>query len=537
MNAFSLIYPQDYRDNLPVYDGRPVRTVARDLVANLGADWFFHSRDCRLVDYLTADPAVIAYRRTALRDVMECSPLLQMLRDASDLLSQIEENVKRRDSSGDSFESQFFSIRELEIYIDLVDCMQNAFDTVEAEGYTLRSEGLAALRDSVREQTETVDELRVGLSRMVMAIKDIKSVTIGFNLDTNLSPYEAGLLSINDRPVRSGELIDRLLSFELAKDDMTALAPMTAVTKRLTQRERESVDMVFMGAMRKVYGGALRPWAPMIRKYVAAGACPWLRLLPEMRYLTVSADLLTGLTDRGLPLCWAEVRPVEEKVFSVTGMYNPALAMKLAETNPEAKMVCNNLTFDADGGIYVLTGPNSGGKSIFTCGVGILQIMFQLGMPIPASSGTISPVDGIFTHFPSEVEVTTADGRLGSECALIKKIFDKLTPHSLVLLDETFSGTGSFEGSFLAADVLAALSARGVHAVYCTHMHELTTHIPEVNSRPEATSKVATLSAGAEGSERFRIFRRPPDGKSYAARIAEKYGLSYGELVGNHPNT
>ena len=525
MNAFSLIYPQGHLDDTPV------RTVARDLVTNLGADWFFHSRDCRLVDYLTADPAVIAYRRTALRDVMECAPLLQMLRDASDLLSQIEENVKRRDSSGDSFESQFFSIRELEIYIDLVDCMQNAFDAMEAEGYTLRSEGLAALRDSVREQTETVSELREGLSRMVMAVKDIKSVTIGFNLDTNLSPFEAGLLSINDRPVRSGDLIDRLLNLELAKDDMTALAPMTAVTKRLTPRERESVNMVFMGAMRKVYGGALRPWAPMIRKYVAAGACPWLRLLHEMRYLTVSADLLTGLTNRGLPLCWAEVRSVEEKVFSVTGMYNPALAMKLAETNPEAKMVCNDLTFDAEGGIYVLTGPNSGGKSIFTCGVGILLIMFQLGMPIPASSGAISPVDGIFTHFPSEVEVTTADGRLGSECALVKKVFDKLTPNSLVLLDETFSGTGSFEGSFLAADVLAALSARGVHAVYCTHMHELTTHIPEINSRPEAISKVATLSAGAEGSERFHIFRRAPDGKSYAARIAEKYGLSYKDLV------
>ena len=527
MDTFSLIYPQGTRDDIPV------RTAARDLIANLGADWFFHSRTCRLMDYLTADPAVIEYRRTALRDVMECPPLLQMLRDASDLLSQIEENVKRRDSSGDSFESQFFSIRELEIYIDLVDCMQNAFRTVETSGFTLRSEGFIALHDNVAAQTETVNELREGLSRMVMAVKDIKSVTIGFNLDTNLSPYEAGLLSINDRPVRSGELIDRLLNLELAKDDMTALAPMTAVTKRLTPRERESVDMVFMGAMRKVYGGTLRPWVPMIRKYVAAGAYPWLRLLPEMRYLTVAADLLSGLASRGLPLCWAEVRPVAEKAFDVKGMYNPALAMKLAETNPDAKMVTNDLTFDPEGGIYILTGPNSGGKSIFTCGVGVLQIMFQLGMPIPASEGVLSPVEGIFTHFPSEVEVTTADGRLGSECALVKKIFDKLTPHSLVLLDETFSGTGSFEGSFLAADVLAALSARGVHAIYCTHMHELTTHIPEVNGRPEAVSKVATLSAGAEGSERFRILRRPPDGKSYAARIAEKYGLSYRELVGN----
>ncbi len=530
METFSLIYPSNTRDDTPV------RTAARDLVANLGADWFFHSRDCRLTDHLTADPAIIEYRRTALRDVMECPPLLQMLRDASDLLGQIEENVKRRDSSGDSFESQFFSIRELEIYVDLVDCMQNAFDALDEAGISLRSEGLLALRDSVAARTETVNELRGGLSRMVMAVKDIKSVTIGFNLDTNLSPFEAGLLSINDRPVRSGELIDRLLNLELAKDDMTALAPMTAVTKRLTPRERESVDMVFLGAMRKVYGGALRPWAPMIRKYVAGGACPWLRLLPEMRYLTVAADLLKGLTDRGLPLCWAEVRPVEEKAFTVAGMYNPALAMKLAETHPDAKMVCNDLTFDAEGGIYVLTGPNSGGKSIFTCGVGILQIMFQLGMPIPASSGSLSPVDGIFTHFPAEVEVTTADGRLGSECALVKRVFDKLTPHSLVLLDETFSGTGSFEGSFLAADVLAALSARGVHAVYCTHMHELTAHIPEVNARPEARSKVATLSAGVEGSERFRILRRAPDGRSYAARIAAKYGLSYGELLGGTPD-
>ncbi len=527
MESFSLIYPSQTKNDVTV------RTTARDLIANLGANWFFHNRDCRLVDYLTDDPDVIRYRRTALRDVIDCPPLRQMLRDASELLSQIQENIKRRESSNDSFESQLFSIRELEIYIDLVTCMQKAYAAVDTGGYSLRSEGFIALRNSIAAQTDTVDELRKGLSRMVMAIKNIKSVTIGFNLDANLSPYEAGLLSINDSHVHSGELIDRLLSMELKKDDMTALAPMTAVTRRLTPRERESVDMVFMGAMKKVYGGTLRQWSPLIRKYVASGASQWLQLLPEMLYLIVAADLITKLSELDLPLCWPEVCSKEERVFSVTGMYNPALAMKLADTTSNVKMVYNDLTFDADGGIYILTGPNSGGKSVFTCGVGILQIMFQLGMPIPASEGRISPVDGIFTHFPSEVEVTTVDGRLGNECALAKKIFENLTPNSLVLMDETFSGTGSFEGSFLAADVLSALSALGVHAVYCTHMHELTTHIPEINGRPETRTKVATLSAGAEGHERFRILRRAPDGKSYAARIAAKYGLSYQKLLGN----
>ena len=200
MELFSLIYPPNTAED------SPVRTTARDLIANLGADWFFHSRDCRLIDYLTSSPTVIEYRRTALRDVMECPPLLQMLRDASELLGQIEENSKRRDSGNDSFESQLFTIRELEVYVDLVNCMQNGFKAVEAEGFTLRSEGFEALRESVEEQVQTVDELSKGLSRMVLAIENIKSVTIGFNLDANLFPFEAGLLSINDRPIRSGEL-------------------------------------------------------------------------------------------------------------------------------------------------------------------------------------------------------------------------------------------------------------------------------------------------------------------------------------------
>jgi len=73
MELFSLIYPSNTAED------SPVRTTARDLIANLGADWFFHSRDCRLIDYLTSSPTVIEYRRTALRDVMECPPLLQML--------------------------------------------------------------------------------------------------------------------------------------------------------------------------------------------------------------------------------------------------------------------------------------------------------------------------------------------------------------------------------------------------------------------------------------------------------------------------
>ena len=530
--TYSLIYPQDYR-----YDDKDiVRSESNELIRRLGADWLFYNKTVRITDYLTSNGEVISYRRDTLREVMGHPGLLALIRGAVERLEQIGALVRVKENPGISYEAQFYSIRELEVYLDLVKFMAEGFDKLDTEGILLKSKGLLALRESVRTRVPACEKLRRGVEHMTTSIQRIKSVTVAFNLDSEMSPYEAGLLSINTEPVRSGELIDRLLNFELAKGDMTALAPMTAVSKRLTPREKASVDMVFMSAMKKVYGGLLRSWAPSVKQYMASGGCEWLRLLPELQFLCAAADMIQSLKDSGLPLCWAEIRPTEEKYFSVKGLYNPAMAMKLKDSDsPVAisrRMVYNDIDFDEKGRIFILTGPNSGGKSVFTCGVGIAQVMFQLGLPVPAHAAVISPVKGIFTHFAQDIKGSTEDGRLGSECQRMKEIFQKLTPHSLVLLDETFSGTSSYEGSYLAADTIGALAALGIHAIYCTHMHELTARIPEINQSPKTRSYVDTLVAGSGlGDIRFSITRRPPDGKSYASRIAEKYGLSYDSLL------
>ncbi|MBE6558643.1 MAG: hypothetical protein E7661_06510 [Ruminococcaceae bacterium] len=530
--TYSLIYPQGY-----CYDDRDiVRSESNELIRRLGADWLFYHKTVRITDYLTSNGEVISYRRDTLREVMGHPGLLELIRGAVERLEQIGALVRVKENPGISYEAQFYSIRELEVYLDLVKFMAEGFDKLDAKGILLKSQGLLALRESVRARVPSSEKLRQGVEHMTTSIRNIKSVTVAFNLDSEMAPYEAGLLSINTEPVRSGELIDRLLNFELAKGDMTALAPMTAVSKRLTPREKSSVDMVFMSAMKKVYSGLLRSWAPSVKQYMASGGCEWLRLLPELQFLCAAADMIQSLKVCGLPLCWADITPTEEKRFSVKGLYNPAMAMKLKDSDSPVsisrRMVYNDIDFDDKGRIFILTGPNSGGKSVFTCGVGIAQVMFQLGLPVPAQAAVISPVKGIFTHFAQDIKGSTEDGRLGSECQRMKEIFRKLTPHSLVLLDETFSGTSSYEGAYLAADTIGALAALGTHAIYCTHMHELTARIPEINQNPQTRSRVDTLVAGSGlGDIRFSITRRPPDGKSYASRIAEKYGLSYDSLL------
>ena len=147
----------------------------------------------------------------------------------------------------------------------------------------------------------------------------------------------------------------------------------------------------------------------------------------------------------------------------------------------------------------------------------------------------ISPVDGIYTHFPTGAEDTIDKGRLGEECARLGEIFESITAQSLVLLDESLSSTGSYEASYIAAEVLSGLAHVGCRTLFSTHLHELAAEIDNINRRSleNGGSAIDTLVAGivGEGKRSFKIQRAKPDGKSYARDIAESYGLTYERII------
>ena len=128
----------------------------------------------------------------------------------------------------------------------------------------------------------------------------------------------------------------------------------------------------------------------------------------EIEFLIKSVKLLNALKDKGLELAYPEIYPMSDKRCELYGLYNPCVAMKT-----DAAMVKNDLVFDENGMVYVLTGPNRGGKSVITCALGIIQAMAQLGLPVTADKAAISPVSAIYTHFPTEAEDTIDKGRLG----------------------------------------------------------------------------------------------------------------------------
>jgi len=252
--------------------------------------------------------------------------------------------------------------------------------------------------------------------------------------------------------------------------------------------------------------------------------------MPEIEFLVRGTELLRKLLDKGCHLCKPTVAKLSDRSFVATGLYNPCVALKV-----EDEIITNDLAFDVDNAyIYVLTGPNRGGKSVITCAMGISVAMMQLGMFVPAQKAVISPVDAIFTHFPTGADDTIDKGRLGEECARLGEIFDSVTAQSLVLLDESLSSTGSYEASYIAAEVLAGLAHVGCRALFSTHLHELAAEIDTINAKAKQDGGVMidTLVAGIEeGKRSFKIVRAKPDGKSYARDIADKYGLSYENIL------
>ena len=172
----------------------------------------------------------------------------------------------------------------------------------------------------------------------------------------------AGVLAINNEPFKSGELLDKMLRLDFKNDDKTCIAPLVPFRKGQSDNQQMALQNAFNGAIGDVFRSSVRSWKKVIQHYVLENTDFLIRMMPEIEFVTKATELLVKLKERGCPLCHPEIRPISEKAFDAKGLCNPIVAMKL-----DTPVVPNDFVFDEQGMIYVLTGPNRGGKSVITC--------------------------------------------------------------------------------------------------------------------------------------------------------------------------
>lgn len=511
---YSLLYPQSTKK-------QPHLIIAQnDLKTLLGN--YLYSREFDASDCMTDDVQTIVYRQELFDDLLREPSLADLLRTLLPLLQNMDELYRLRENSHQT-EGQLYAIKLIELYLTFID---TACQGVTRLRDSIRSKSLSRFAQTVSDiaQSQSYQNLVANTRTLSGEIAEVKCVTVGLNLDATFSPYEFGILSLHNEYMQTSGLMERLRG-QSVPNKLTALCPLKNTSKALTKDERRFADMAVSSVINRLFKSTIADWEPAVKAFFRQYTKQFLPLICEIKYILFGVSLLEELQSKGMPLTVPVIKPKEQKTFCVKGLYHPILALQ------KSKITYNDITFDQNGMIYLLTGPNSGGKTVFLSSVAICQIFAQLGFPVPAKHAEISPVDRLLVHFATK---TAGDhGRLEEECLQIKELFCKLTRHSLVLMDEAFSSTSAYEGAHIAFDVVCALSAYACRGIFSTHLHELIPRRHEINEMPRTRSKVDTLTAelGYGKTRTYRITRTVPDGKSYARTISDRYGLDYETLL------
>lgn len=562
----------------------------------------------RVMSQLVSDPEVVQYRCDVFADILKFPKMRDEMLKLLEKVNYLQDYVrkKREFDRPDGAWDLLHRLGEISDYIECVEQMYQCLDST-----AIQSEGLNNLKDVLAGIYHdcAFEELKKDISALKASTANLKSATIGINLNDRFEADSIGLISINDKAFTQSNILSGFLSKMSSRDgvkhgnewngsytyqevnsgDVNAVAGLEKLTvavtagvnplmgvglglARMQSHEQGNELLHYMDRItNQVLGSVVKELKSVLSKYVTVTIYRITGLVPEFIYYIRWAEYMEKLQEKGVPLCEARIASEDaaQKVMHAKGLYNLKLAVAAVSDNQNVTIdpeegsygtegsdrtvsdtgnnfrksasngnrsenriiVTNDLDFDSDHRVYILTGANRGGKTTITQAVGQLFVLAQGGIYVPARSFSFHPVDNIFTHFPADEDKTMDYGRLGEECSRFKELYGQATADSLILLNETFSTTSFEEGYYIARDASRAILKKGIRTIYNTHMHKLALEMEEIDDGSFENHAASLVMRSEEGNRSYKVDVAPPEGLSYAKDIAEKYGVTYEMLV------
>jgi hypothetical protein len=233
----------------------------------------------------------------------------------------------------------------------------------------------------------------------------------------------------------------------------------------------------------------------------------------EIGFYLGCVHLHQALTERDLGFCWPEPAAATEATLTALGLYDITLGLRIGN-----QVVGNDL--DADGvSLVMITGTNQGGKSTLLRSLGVAQLMLQAGLFAPATAYRASVATALHSHFRREEDPGMESGKLDEELARMSRIVDLLTPHSMVLLNESFAATNEREGSHIARQVVDGLRAAHIRVLYVTHLYDLAAGLAATGADQAVFLRPERL---ANSERTYRVLPGAPQPTSYGPDLYQR---------------
>jgi DNA mismatch repair protein MutS len=449
------------------------------------------------------DPEVVRYRQEVFRD-LEDAELFERIRRFRDWMSDVERHLVRLKEMEDPRQREAWFLDAVWIYSKAVGELGDALTAGRP-----RSRGLRALADALESYRAGADferlssdagRVREALGAIEYCVR-IKGGWVEVSRYHGQGDYRA-------------EIEDTFARFRQGRvNDYRVERRFPPYLGGLGSKILELVARLFPDAFDDLAGFCQRH-DPFVAPQV-------LQAHFELGFYAAWLDYIDPIRSSGLAFCYPDVTG-SAGAFAAEDTFDVVLAWKLVGEGRQ--VVTNNFRLDGPERIFVVSGPNQGGKTTFARTFGQLHHLGFLGYPVAGSSASLQPFDRIFTHFEREEAPADLRGKLEDDLVRARAILEEATDRSIVILNEAFASTTFDDARFLGEQIMRKMIDRQLRAVFVTFVDEL------ASMGPAVVSLVSTVAPEDPSKRTLRLLRAPADGLAYALAIAEKYGLTYERL-------
>jgi DNA mismatch repair ATPase MutS len=454
------------------------------LAAMAGGDKFLFDTSTKVLLTSLSDPEAIRYRQRVLADCIAEPDIIRQMYGIAVAALQDRRGVWGFLSS--QFPSSILSgaINQLQV---LIARLRELRQVADSHAGKFSSDGLTTLFHTL--QRELDDDYFETLNGHLRQLRFRDGVPMSAELDRDNSGINYLLRSGNARrgwKERIGIAPRTVYSFTIPPRDEAGSHALSDMTSR-------GINLVANAAARS---------ADHVTSY-------FTMLRAELGFYVSCLNLRDQLIASGQPVTFPVPSSWSRWELSCEDLRDASLGLLID------RVVGNDV--DADGkSLVIITGANSGGKSTFLRSAGLAQLMMQCGMFVTAQSFRASVCQQVFTHFIREEDPAMISGRLDEELSRMSAIAEQISPHCLILFNESFAATNEREGSEIGRQVVRALLEAGIRVYFVTHQFDFADSFRR--QRPDSTL--------------FLRAPRQPDGqRSYKLTVAEPLPTSYGQDI------